>query len=214
MGTNYLINSTTKKGWLAVFLQDHIQQTPPTLPKVVGSVFAAIGLYWAKLPQPVAILMGMMAVDLFIGTVVAIVLEDFSPKKFRNGILLKSIAFPFLWACHLAEVPLHIGFDLDGYVAMALIAYEFFSVVDTYQKVRPLPKVVDQAIAKVKEMLSAGIPEEKPVKVETTVTGIQKDPLHPENSPVIVQTKTTEMVAATPPVPPAPVIVVVDQDQL
>jgi len=159
--------------------------------KFVASAIAAFGMYWMRIPHQVVLLLGAQGADLFMGVIVAFALGDFTVRKLGLGILLKTAAYPLLLICDLAEEPLHLGFHLDAYVALALVAYEFLSVVENYSKIRPLPKIVQITAEKAQEYLSTSqIPA---MKVESVVERVEieatKELPHPP--PPVVTTTTT-----------------------
>lgn len=168
--------------------------------KFVVSLFAAMGMYWMRIPHQVVLLMYAQTADLFMGVLVAAVLGLFTVRQLGRGILLKASAYPLLAICDLAEEPLHLAFHLDSYVALALIAYEFLSVVENYSRIRPLPKIVQLAAEKAQEYLATSAPatakmETKRIEVEPTA----QRPYPP--APIVITTVTQE--AHTEPATPA-----------
>lgn len=161
--------------------------------KAVVSAFAAIGMYWMEIPKPVVILLIMMGLDLFLGSIAAFVNEEFRARILWIGICKKVAAFPMLAACHLVESPLRLGFDLDVYVALALVMYEFISVVESYAKLGgPVPSILLVAADKARAMLSTtpDVPM-KQVKTESTLTGLVPQPGN--LPPAVLQTQVTEV---------------------
>lgn len=134
--------------------------------KLLTSMSAALLMYWMGIPHQIEILMAMQGIDLLMGTLVAWANDEFKPRTLFRGILLKAVAYPFLAACDLTEGPLRLSFHVDGYVALTLVAYEFLSIVETYAKVRPLPRFVASSAKTVQEWLSA--PKENGQKIKET----------------------------------------------
>ncbi len=166
--------------------------------KVVTSAIAAIAMYWMQIPEPVVILLIMMGIDLFMGSIAAAVNDQFSAKKLWIGILKKTAAFPMLVACHYTEAPLHLAFDLDNYVALALVMYEFISVVESYARLGgPVPSVLIMAADKAKALLSA--PPDVPMK---QVEVVRTEPIPtPGDLPLGIQTtKETHQEPVAPPI--------------
>jgi phage-related holin len=149
-------------------------------------------MYWLRIPHEIAILLNAQALDLLAGAITAFVLGTFSVRKFGTGILLKAAAYPLLAVCDLSEVPLHLTFHLDSYVALALVAYEVLSVIENYSKIRPLPKIVQVVAEKAQEYLSTSIPSS--VKVESVVkrTEIEATDSFPNPPPPVTVTMTRE----------------------
>ncbi len=163
--------------------------------KLFLSLTAAVWMYWMRIPHAVVLLIAMQGLDLFTGSIVAVILGgwgNFKVRTFGKGILLKAIAFPLLAACDLAEEPLHLGFHLDAYVALALVAYEFLSVVENYAKVRPLPKIVQVAAHKAQEWLSVDFTETQTVETVVKTVEIQPSKAAPFPPATIVTTVTKE----------------------
>ncbi len=161
--------------------------------KLVASALAAFGMYWMRIPHQVVWLMLAQASDLWMGVIVAIGIGGwaaFSVRKLGQGIMFKAAAYPLLAICDLVEEPLHLAFHLDAYVALALIAYEFLSVVESYAKIRPLPKIVQVVAEKAQEYLSTSIPET--VHRESVVKRIEIEPsFDSPNPPATIVTTTT-----------------------
>lgn len=118
---------------------ERFKMSDETLTRIFASLVGAFGMLWMSIPETIVVLMIMGGLDLLVGTIVSWIKEEFSSKKFKKGVLLKLLAFPLLAACHYAEGPLKLAFDLDQYGASALIIFEFTSVVKKYSEVRPLP---------------------------------------------------------------------------
>ncbi len=167
--------------------------------KSLVSAGAAFFMYWMQIPEPVVILLIMMGIDLFMGSIAAAVNDAFSAKKLWIGILKKTAAFPMLAACHYTETPLRLPFDLDNYVALALIMYEFISVVESYAKLGgPVPQVLIMAADKAKALLSA--PPDVPMKQVEVVSTIPIPT--PGNLPLGIQTTTEKHLEPLAPVDP------------
>ncbi len=155
--------------------------------KLLVSLFMAVGMYWMRVPHQVELLMMMQAIDLFMGVVVAWLNGDFKARTLGRGILLKAMAYPFLAACDLTEDPLRLSFHVDAYVALALVSYEFLSIVETYSKVRPLPRFVAASAKQVKEWIST--PDLNTAKVEVVTRRVEiETPAGEPNLPVFTET--------------------------
>ncbi len=100
--------------------------------KWVYGFILAIPMYLAKVPEPVAILLGMMAVDVVLSCVDKWLKEVFKPKLMFQGIVLRSMAFPVLWACHLADRGMGLRFDVETYIAYAMTGYTFIAIMERY----------------------------------------------------------------------------------
>jgi len=156
--------------------------------KLIVSMLAAAGLYWMRIPHAVVILMMMQTLDLVTGVLVSVLKGDFKIRRLGEGVLLKAVAYPMLAACDLAEEPLHLAFHLDAYVALALVSYEFLSIVENYARVRPLPKVLQVAAQKAHEWLSAG-----DFTVKTVENVVERVELVPgTRAPAVITTTTKE----------------------
>ncbi len=163
------------------------------LAKTLTSMFFAIAMYWMRVPHSVEILMMMQGLDLVMGALVAWANGEFKPRVLFRGILLKSMAYPFLAACDLTEEPLRLSFHVDSYVALALISYEFLSIVESYSKVRPLPRFVAQSAATLQQWLST-TPDLNTKEVKTTTKRLEiETPPGQPNIPVLLDTTTEEV---------------------
>jgi phage-related holin len=160
--------------------------------KIVLSLLAAIGMYWMRIPHQVVLLMYAQAADLIMGQLVAIANGEWAARSLGRGIVLKAAAYPLLAVCDLAEEPLHLSFHLDSYAALALIVYEFLSVVENYAKIRPLPKIVQLAAEKAQEYLSTPNFDTKKVETLTKTVTIQPTKAVPIAPAAIVTTVTRE----------------------
>lgn len=120
-----------------------------TVVKLLTSFAAALLMYFASFPAPIIALLIMQGADLVIGSIEAIIAGQFRAKVLYSGILKRIAAWFLLVACHYAETPLRLAFDLDNYAACALTVYEFISVLETSVKLgilpEPLIKVLDYA---------------------------------------------------------------------
>lgn len=186
-----------------MFLSTSGKGTMPILDvftKIALSAIAALGMYWMRVPQPIIVLLLMMMLDIVTGSGTAFILGEFNIRKLGRGIMLKAMAFPLLMACDLSEEPLDLHFHLDSYVAFALIAYEFLSIVENYSRVRPLPKVIVIAARKAQELLSV-LPDQPVKVVETTVTERVESPEAPGTAAsltTITKTTTTKETVSEP----------------
>ena len=163
--------------------------------KALVSALVAVAMYWMYIPQPIILLLVMMGIDLFMGSVAA-ALETpnaFKIREFGKGILRKASTFPMLAACHLAEDPLHLHFDLDVYVALALICYEFLSVVESYARIGgPVPRILIMAAERAKFMLATEPKVFKQVESTTKTIEVQPTEARPEPPPPVTITTVKE----------------------
>jgi phage-related holin len=160
--------------------------------KLMVSLLMAVGMYWMRIPHQVELLMMMQGIDLFMGVLVAWLEGEFKAKTLGRGIMLKSLAYLLLAACDLTEEPLRLSFHVDAYVALALVSYEFLSIVESYSRVRPLPRFVAASAKQVREWISTPDLNIKKVKNVTERFEIET-PAGEPNIPVMLKTTTEEL---------------------
>lgn len=124
-----------------------------------GTAFVASTII--AIPAAIWALLGMMALDILSGVIVAAVIEhNLSAKIYCAGIAKKVLMLLVCAAAHLAMKPLNLGFDAGVMVASAYILNELISIMENCDRGNvPLPAWLLSALLRTKSLSVANSKE-------------------------------------------------------
>lgn len=168
-----------------------------TFIKWTSILFGTIAAHWAKVPHAEQVLLLLMAIDLAMGTLAALIRGEFSARILLIGIGKKVGMLLFLLSVHVIEsIPTEgVEVDIDKWTAYALCVYEMTSLVESYVKLGgKVPPIAMRMLERLQTFLEdqgAVAPDPNIKKVETVTKRVEIDN-DPKTPPAVITTITKE----------------------
>ena len=121
---------------------------------------AVIAAQWVLAPQPLRVLLGLMAMDYMTGMGAAFVLKRVSSEAGWRGLVKKALTVSLILLAHVVEKAFGFELGLENILALAYCANEAISIVENAAAAGvPVPSQLVAALAGVKS-LRAATPEQ------------------------------------------------------
>jgi len=179
------------------------------LVKAISSAISALVMYWMYIPPSYAVIIVLIVTDTIFGGAAAFRDHKFSTRRLMWGAFAKFAAFPMALICDMVEQPLQIGFHIERYFLLMVMAFVFISVVQGYADLNgPGAEMLTAIAQRLRSSLTSAAMPTMVRQVETTTKRIEVEPT--EARPVvpppvtITTTKEThaESVKVEPPAAP------------